>query len=520
MMARRNVRFAFIYVLMAGLSMLVIAACKSTQSGGGRERPRLDSGWRKANSTWQRQTYPVLQVSYPSIPGAEFVHEDRLCSVCHQAHTEAFQGNVHRQKNCEDCHGPASRHLETRGKEPGSILAFDKLTRAQRAEVCAKCHTDDACSPGSNWRTSAHAHHGVDCLQCHVKNHYNVAEGTPAVVVGDTAMLPKIENWKQLVANLQQDVDRASSSAARTLLTSQSSIQADAVTTDEPDARKELPSLRGTSNFLGAVVPDTCYGCHSDMRELEEIAHPHQINGPNGMNCTTCHDTHGNILETSRKQLCLECHQGTSTDSWHSSVHDQVGVACTDCHNPHPRVGVQQQVNIRHTSIQRPPRMPMSVDEPEACYKCHPKIRGLTHLPSHHPILEGKMTCSDCHNAHGNAERNLREETVNMVCYRCHADKQGPFVYEHPPVTEDCSICHEPHGTVANNLLRQPPSFLCLRCHAGHRASPSEHFGIGTSDIDGNPALRSVFYTDCTQCHQQVHGSDHPSQQRPGTFLR
>ena len=64
-----------------------------------------------------------------------------------------------------------------------------------------------------------------------------------------------------------------------------------------------------------------------------------------------------------------------------------------------------------------------------------------------------------------------RAETMNLLCYRCHAEKQGPFAYEHPPVTQDCAICHEPHGTVANNLLRQPTTFLCLRCHAGHRSA-------------------------------------------------
>ncbi len=110
---------------------------------------------------------------------------------------------------------------------------------------------------------------------------------------------------------------------------------------------------------------------------------------------------------------------------------------------------------------------------------------------------------------------------MNLTCYKCHADKQGPFVYQHAPVEEDCSICHNPHGTVANNLLHQPTTFLCLRCHSGHRADPpSDHFGIGTSDIDGFDWQRSILYTDCTQCHSQIHGSDLPSQQRTGAFLR
>jgi DmsE family decaheme c-type cytochrome len=94
-------------------------------------------------------------------------------------------------------------------------------------------------------------------------------------------------------------------------------------------------------------------------------------------------------------------------------------------------------------------------------------------LPSHHPIREGKMSCSDCHDPHGQREGNLNAESLNLTCYKCHADKQGPFAYEHPPVTENCNICHEPHGTVTNNLLKQPATFLCLRCHTGHRAGPA-----------------------------------------------
>ena len=71
------------------------------------------------------------------------------------------------------------------------------------------------------------------------------------------------------------------------------------------------------------------------------------------------------------------------------------------------------------------------------------------------------MVRSDCHDPHGQYLDNLREETVNMVCYRCHAEKQGPFAFEHPPVTQRLTICHEPHGTVANNLLQKPVTFLC-----------------------------------------------------------
>jgi DmsE family decaheme c-type cytochrome len=285
--------------------------------------------------------------------------------------------------------------------------------------------------------------------------------------------------------------------------------------------REELPSLRGTSNNLGAIVPLVCYKCHADTYDLEEVAHPHQINGPHMFNCGSCHNPHGNVLEYSRKDLCLECHHNSSPNTaWHSTVHDHVGVACTDCHDPHPKSSAQELANISHTSIQRPRRLPMSVDDPNVCYKCHQDVFAQSQLPSRHPIREGKMTCSDCHDAHGQAQKNLTADTVNLVCYKCHAEKQGPFVYQHAPVEEDCSICHNPHGTVANNLLHQPPTFLCLRCHTGHRSPPSDHFGIGTSDIDNFPWQRPILYTDCTQCHSQIHGSDLPSQLIEGGLFR
>ena len=120
------------------------------------------------------------------------------------------------------------------------------------------------------------------------------------------------------------------------------------------------------------------------------------------------------------------------------------------------------------------------------------------------------MVCSDCHDPHGQYLDNLREETVNMVCYRCHAEKQGPFAFEHPPVTERCTICHEPHGTVAKKLLRKPVTFLCLQCHTGHAASSHANITAGTAGIPAS-AYQKALYTNCTHCHSQVHGSDRAS---------
>lgn len=432
----------------------------------------MGPGWPKPNNAFHEAALPALRVELPTVAGAEYVDDDSQCASCHAAYADRFKENVHhgiRPKGaCEACHGPGSKHVDAEGKKPGLIISFKNLEPAQQSEICARCHEADACAAGSQWRTSIHAHRGLSCLACHTA-HY---ERRPDKSTSQEK--PATEKPGSPVAQF------ASHAAGDT----------------------QPAPLRATSN-LGAVAPTVCYRCHADLADLQLLAGPHQIGGPNGFNCTTCHDPHGKLREASRTDLCLSCHQrNTPTMAWHSATHALAGVACTDCHNPHPRTNVPQAVDISHTSIRRPQRHAMSVQEPETCYKCHPQIFGLTNLPSHHPIQEGRMVCSDCHDAHGQAEGGLKEPTLNQLCYRCHSEKEGPFAYEHPPVTEDCAICHEPHGTLTNNLLRQPTSFLCLRCHSGHR---SDHRPL---DAAGNGPMREALYADCTQCHAQVHGSD------------
>jgi DmsE family decaheme c-type cytochrome len=136
------------------------------------------------------------------------------------------------------------------------------------------------------------------------------------------------------------------------------------------------------------------------------------------------------------------------------------------------------------------------------CAKCHPGRKAETLRPSHMPLAEGKMTCSDCHNPHGsNGPSMLSSKSINENCYRCHAEKRGPFLWEHPPVTEDCTNCHAPHGSVNPNLLKVRSERLCQRCHISTR-HPSQPEGAKT---------RFVFGHDCLNCHSQIHGSNHPS---------
>lgn len=483
--------FAFVAVLL-GTLCITLASCGFPSSQPRRTDTDLSPGAPQPNRRFRQVSLSPIYAEMPSIPDAEYVNDDEFCLQCHKAYTESFQHNVHRGihqgQSCEACHGPGSRHIETRGKVPGLMFNFKTMPPAQAAEVCLKCHEQNACSPGAQWRTSKHAHSNMSCNSCHT-SHYNLPPGTPPTTEPG-AEARNAQGAVISLASFRQPID--------------------------------TETLRSRSNNLNAMAPDTCYRCHGDMADLQHIAGPHQICGPNGMNCTTCHDAHGNLLEYSRQQLCMDCHKADSpTMAWHSSTHALMGVACTDCHNPHPRGGVDRFINtsgvdLTHTHLSQTKRRPMSVQEPEVCYKCHPKIFAESHLPSHHPIREGKMVCSDCHDGHGQLEGSLNADSKNLLCWKCHADKQGPFAYEHPPVTEDCGICHASHGSVTDNLLKQPPTFLCLRCHVGHR--DGNHGGGDRVDIDTIPQVRPGFYTNCMTCHSQIHGSDLPSPHFPGMF--
>ena len=69
-----------------------------------------------------------------------------------------------------------------------------------------------------------------------------------------------------------------------------------------------------------------------------------------------------------------------------------------------------------------------------------PSHRGADMLKrSSHPMRENQLLCRDCHDPHGGAGDALAiHATTNDTCFACHAEKRGPFLWEHPPAAEDC----------------------------------------------------------------------------------
>lgn len=220
---------------------------------------------------------------------------------------------------------------------------------------------------------------------------------------------------------------------------------------------------------------------------------------------------------------CLSCHtKDQKRLHWEGSPHQRRDVTCATCHDIH---APQQRVMNKLTQM-------------EVCFNCHKAQRAQIMRISTHPIEAGKVACSDCHNPHGStAPSQLVRNTVNETCYTCHAEKRGPFLWEHPPASDDCLNCHTPHGSTTEPLLKARSPWLCQQCHGDGAPHPGNLYSANSlpggavananrtgvinpitgAPITANNPPAQLAFRGCTNCHTQIHGSNSPNGNR---FLR
>lgn len=263
---------------------------------------------------------------------------------------------------------------------------------------------------------------------------------------------------------------------------------------------------------------DTCLTCHRDpaVTDIRNTVHWQTANPATpaaNQACESCHGaspTHISSMQSpavvfsgngrfpasdvaTQNQMCLNCHQAGDRVHWSGSQHQSADVGCASCHSVH---------TAKTTVVN-------SFGDSGICLSCHLEQRSQLNRRSHHPIAEGLMSCSDCHNPHGSPSQSLlAKASVNETCAACHAEKRGPFLWEHQPVSEDCTICHNPHGSNQDRLLASRMPFLCQSCHSDV-FHPSSLYS-GTS-IPPASAGQTVLGNSCTNCHSLIHGSNHPS---------
>ena len=267
-----------------------------------------------------------------------------------------------------------------------------------------------------------------------------------------------------------------------------------------------------------------CATCHEDKHTSIVMTAHGARNDAQGSMCQACHGDASDHLKDPSKfkpanlvkygtaqqkaEVCLACHKtNRELQFWESGKHALNEVPCETCHDIHG-AGDHPPRIAPYTTTFRP-------NQADLCGTCHQDKRAEILKPSHHPIIEGKIKCSNCHNPHGAISPvMLRNATVNDQCVSCHTDKRGPYVFEHPPVEDNCATCHNPHGSAHYDLLNERPPNLCQDCHDTAR-HPGTIYGGGAGWLmpngKPNPSVNTRFIAGaCVNCHASIHGSDAP----------
>jgi len=287
----------------------------------------------------------------------------------------------------------------------------------------------------------------------------------------------------------------------------------------KPAAKKSaslvLPAQAGAVN----VGDDTCVTCHAAEKEgyantpHSRSADPRTPGAKQG--CETCHgpgskhitDPAANPMKDFKKltadqtnATCTTCHNRGPHALWDGSTHEARGLSCVTCHSVHAPQSEAHQLKAK--------------DEMALCGTCHHDKVVKLEKTAHMPVEEGKMECTSCHNVHGSTNVKLLKtgDSVSELCTSCHAEKRGPYLWEHAPVREGCTTCHDAHGSSNERMLQAKLPMLCQRCHISSRHPPTIY-----DQTQINAGSNRILSRACVNCHAAIHGSNHPAGQ---FFLR
>lgn len=255
-----------------------------------------------------------------------------------------------------------------------------------------------------------------------------------------------------------------------------------------PELVDEFPSGEVWPLYIN---PDTF---HSSVHAQEEVG------------CTDCHPNiteyphppvtvnTARFYELEQYQVCRNCHEDVYEQSL-DSIHAQMlasgnwnAAICTDCHDPHATT---------------PPNEPRT-RIPETCSQCHAAIYN-EYLESVHGealVDENNTdvpTCIDCHGVHN--QEDPRTTTFRLhspeLCATCHADEALMNKYDISTHVFDTYVA-DFHGTTVTLFERQSPDMptnkaVCYDCHGVHN--------MKSADDPESQVFRENLLDTCQKCH-------------------
>lgn len=130
------------------------------------------------------------------------------------------------------------------------------------------------------------------------------------------------------------------------------------------------------------------------------------------------------------------------------------------------------------------------------CFTCHTEAKSMASDGKyvHFPVSKGE--CTSCHDPHeSNMEYHLKRGSILELCAGCHGKELLQNEYMHAPVAEgDCNACHTPHTSNIKGLLVKKGKDLCLTCHEVRKEEFKRRY------------VHKPVSQDCSICHDP-HGS-------------
>ena len=161
-----------------------------------------------------------------------------------------------------------------------------------------------------------------------------------------------------------------------------------------------------------AVADKDCLECHEGMDKTLS-ASSHQLSSDKAcrtveVRCVSCHDGADKHLQDPSKEnitnparlsghdmvaACTRCHTAhTALDNYGFDAHASQQLSCAECHKVHGGAPGQ-----------------LLDTKADFCLRCHQTIKNKLIARSSHPIMQGVITCLNCHRftKRGNARRTF-----------------------------------------------------------------------------------------------------------------
>ena len=260
------------------------------------------------------------------------------------------------------------------------------------------------------------------------------------------------------------------------------------------------PALAQYGAGSPAITP-VCANCHEYQHLSTTLTAHGAKNDANGSMCAACHGDASAHLQDPMKAkpasafkkgvpaaqkdaVCQTCHAGNRhLVFWERASMRRTRCRAVSCHSIHGKPG--PVVVAPFTTSFRP-------NESDLCGTCHQQVRAATLKPSHHPIIENKIKCSDCHNvarrAHaGDAEGGDGEPAVLLLPRR----QARAVPVRAPGGRGELPVLPQPAWLGVRKLLNEKVPNLCQDCHDCARHPGTVYGAAGELHLYGRSDRRS-----------------------------